>query len=135
MSEPIAYDLEHDVEGRQREDDHDEPLLARSGLEAGLRLGQVVAERAIEFGLAVAVEPDGGVELVHPLEGHDGPEEPDDGPGRDHIGVEIGAGEPEDDAGLVVCGEYGVEGDPFGEVERARITGTMSWSRTRRPTT
>src|SRR5271169_4416482 len=75
--ERVADDLEYDVVGGKREDEHDHARRAGRLNETVVRRGEMSEKVAVELGLTVLVEPERGVELADGLLGHEGLEEGD----------------------------------------------------------
>ncbi len=109
--ERVADDLEDDVVGGEREDEHDHARRARRLDETVVRRGEVAEKVAVELGLAVLVEAERGVQLADGLSRHEGLEEGDERRGPRALHVEVRTREAEHDRGLVLVGEDGVHRD------------------------
>ena len=99
-------------------------IPARAGRldEEVVRGREVAQEVAVELGLAVLVEPEGGVELADGLLRHERLEERDERRRVLGVHVEVRAREAEDDRGLVLVAEDGVDArrGPCGSGARRR---------------
>ena len=120
MSEAVLDDLEHDVERRQREHAHHEPLVALREVEARVGARHVLDEAAIELRLSVLVEADRVVQLVDALERHDRREKLDDGARPLRLDEEIRPAEAEHDADFVRRREHRVDGDALRSVQQRK---------------
>ena len=118
MAEAVLDDLEDDVERRQREHAHHEPLVALREVEARIGARHVLDEAAIELGLSVLVEADRVVQLVDALERHDRREKLDHRARPLGLDEEVRPAEAEDDAHLIGGGEHGIDHDAVGAVQQ-----------------
>jgi hypothetical protein len=124
--EGVADDLEDDVVRRKREDEHDHAARPRRLDEEVVRRGEVAEEVAVELRLAVLVESEGRVELRDGFLRHERLEEAHERRGVLGVDVEVGAREAEDDGGLVLVAEDGVERDGAGAVQEREDDGALA---------
>ncbi len=102
VGEAVADDLEDHVEGRQREAHHHQAALAGGVHELVAGAVEVAHQLAVALGLALPRPAQHGEQLAHRLARHDRLEEHDRLGDALQVDVEVGAGEAEHNADVVL---------------------------------